>query len=337
MKRLLASLFGTRNRQNLDTTKEQATVNATDSVLSIRRVAVPYWGWLRGRGLYTNAWCFRVVSILLYRLCRASSVRLVNESIPRFFLCFFFGDWEELFINLYMKRLNFYLSGLLICFFCLMTSCESPQVYHQSESDFKTHLREDFYSITELKLKENIEDRFDWLSLPRMLWQTLFTSDTKRRIAAENALIDGISRDDLQNYINGEITIFNKYNFERKRLNKVSLTSMSGHIVTDEVWELINEREWMEWKDLVGGALVAVIGGFIVGFIIGFVIGLLGGPLALVTAPAFGIIVDLIVLGIYAYFTSDMFVEQDALIQNKVLENFNLWISNQEALTNLFM
>ncbi len=181
--------------------------------------------------------------------------------------------------------------------------------------------------IVREKVKENVEDRFGITSLPRMLWQKLFTGNTDRMTFAQDAFIKNITPVELESVINEKIRFYNESS-DKLALNKISFLELKPHeIVTEDVFKLIQTRETMEYTDLLLGFIIDIVVGLVIGFIIGLITtkSMVGGWL--LSIP--GIIVGF-VFAIFTTGKAETKLEEN--ITQQVVENYMNYINKQDII-----
>jgi len=141
-------------------------------------------------------------------------------------------------------------------------------------------------------IKENVEDRFGLLDLPRIFFQKLFSDNSDRMDYAQKALTENIMAEEIQDLINEKIRFYNEQTLDSVKLKgNIKLEPIGrNEIVDDAVFEQINARETSEYTDvllditfvtIISTIIGSLIGYFfrisnitgVVGFILGFILG----------------------------------------------------------------
>lgn len=184
--------------------------------------------------------------------------------------------------------------------------------------------------IAREKIQNNVEDRFGITSIPRILWQKIFSDNVDRMDYAQEAFLKEISPEEMKGMINEKIRFHNE-NSSGSKIKSVEFSAIDRHeIVTESVFRLIQTRETMEYTDLFLGIIIDLIIGLILGYIIGFLVTLfhLGGvgrwPGAIIGA-IIGIIVAIVTIG-----KAEAKLEED--ITQQVIENFMNYINKQDII-----
>ena len=117
------------------------------------------------------------------------------------------------------------------------------------------------------KIEEVIEDRYDWISSPRVWWDVIISSnETRKNNWVTHFEENNISKEGIQGYIN---ELVDKYNSDHNlSINQSSLTELN---IVDEVsFGLIVQRERYEIYCWLGAILLGMIAGAIIGAITGY-------------------------------------------------------------------
>ena len=188
--------------------------------------------------------------------------------------------------------------------------------FYQDEETFMNSLSDEFSKMVSEQVKENVEDRFDLFDLPRILWQSIFSGDTYRKNAAEEALCEELSNKDLQDWINEKINTYNSVN--GKSFNNVELSPIKeGEIFDEKTFAKIKDREALEWTDIILDIVITII------IIIVMI------ALAVATGGAVGCVIDIIIMIIVFVVVDIHMPEQEEQISNMVIDNYVEYFEDQ--------
>lgn len=176
-----------------------------------------------------------------------------------------------------------------------------------------------FQNYVERTVEENVAARFGLKNMPRMLWQSIVTSDGKRIIKAEKALTKDLSQEDLEDIINERYRHFKDVKGITGNESRISLREPErGEIIDEQMLAVIKERERMEWSDIIAGILVDILIALVIGYIIGFILGLIFGAGAIPVANVIGIVLSIVGI-IVGFFISIRFTgEASLLLENQI-------------------
>lgn len=186
-----------------------------------------------------------------------------------------------------------------------------------------------FTSMIKNQIKKNVEDRFNMWNLPRMLWQTLFTKNSRRMVYAQNAFTEGLSAEEIQIWINTKIRQYNNVTEDTLTLHYAKMKSISkNEIVGDKEFKLVNDREWLEWDDIEIGEWIGLILNFIIDIVL------------LITLQGAGCLVSIgknILIMCIVFFVVDIHEPSiEEKITNEITENYINYIENQNLENQIY-
>lgn len=201
--------------------------------------------------------------------------------------------------------------------------------YTNGREQFCDSLATQLSNFIQSEIEQTINDRTDWLSVQpfRMFWQSLFSSKGKRIEGWMNALNDhGLSNVDLEEFINAKVDQYNRLNPDDK-INTVKLAKFGNdQIITDDVFENINDREVSGWGDNLWFELIVATSVWLI-----------------LTVLSFGALVGLFplceIIGVIAsavFFIISLFnwsIEQDII--NGILQNYINYFSSQDIISQI--
>lgn len=201
----------------------------------------------------------------------------------------------------------------------------------QGQEVFYDSLSTQLADYMELCARKTVEEKTDWLSVQpfRMFWHCLFVSKSSRMDYWMKAFEEnGLSSICVEEFINAKIRQYNKMN-PTEKLGTVKISSADvSKVITDDVYDNINDREYAAWGDNLWFELL--IAGIIWLILVIITMGAFIPALPLCEGLA---AVVAIVWFVISFFSGDM--EQD--IVNGVITNYINHIGSLDLMSQIFI
>ena len=179
------------------------------------------------------------------------------------------------------------------------------------------------------KIEEVVEDRYDWISSPRVWWDVIISSnETRKNNWAIHFEENNISKDGIQGYINNLVDEYNSNH--NLSINQSSLSELN--IVDEASFSLIVKRERYEIYCWLLGLLLPIPTLCIIGLLIGAILGVSSAKEIPIVAGCLVMIIPIIISGILAYF---YIVPIETDIANSIAENIFQQISDMNIFEQL--
>lgn len=143
---------------------------------------------------------------------------------------------------------------MMLCFSCKQNNDSAQKVNEGSRVnsiDTNQYLKLVVNDYIEEKVRYSIENETKYFSLApfKMFYRSFFSSREEREdnwINTFNA--NGLNRAELENYINQQITAYNKQNSQLPPLPKIKLTQIKKNVIIDDkAFEVLNTMEFNVW------------------------------------------------------------------------------------------
>ena len=106
------------------------------------------------------------------------------------------------------------------------------------------------------RVEEVVDDRYDWISSPRVWWDVIVSGDnTRKKNWTEHFEENGISKDGIQRFINEQVDAYNSEHIQK--LKQACLSEIN--VVDDASFEQIVKRERYELYCWLGTFLFGII------------------------------------------------------------------------------
>lgn len=187
------------------------------------------------------------------------------------------------------------------------------------------------------KIHEIVDDRFGFLNIPRMIYHSLIVEDIDRKKIWYDVVNETFKKTDIEKIINSDIEKYNS-NHPLSKINPVVIEKyVSSDLITDEVFDLIKEREEKEWVDILVDLFISIVIGYIFGFVAGFIFGYITGDS---NPPGCLVFFVEIIVTILAFYFSYKYIilqciEIEGNISNAVYNNMIEYISSQNILESI--
>ena len=107
--------------------------------------------------------------------------------------------------------------------------------------------------VVEENVHDFVDDKFDWISIPRMIYHSIFWDDQERKEWWGEELSTFFTKEFFINHISEKL---NSFQVSKKDIILKSIHESKIELLTDNLYDTIRLRESLEWKDLLYTFLV---------------------------------------------------------------------------------
>lgn len=179
------------------------------------------------------------------------------------------------------------------------------------------------------KVEEVVDDRYDWISSPRVWLDVIISSDKSRKEDWEECFKEGcISKDSIQCFINKQIEQFNSTH--SKKFKKVCMAEI--RVVDDASFDLIVKRERNELFCWFGSLILSLTLALIIVYITDFFIqNVIAEKLPLPIV----LLINIVSLVVIIYLANQYLIPLETDISNSIIQNVFQQVSNMNIFEQL--
>lgn len=179
------------------------------------------------------------------------------------------------------------------------------------------------------KVEEVVDDRYDWISSPRVWLDVIISSDKSRKEDWEECFKEScISKDSIQFFINKQIEQFNSTH--SKKLKKVCIAEIRA--VDDASFDLIVKRERNELFCWFGSLILSLTLALIIVYITDFFIqNVIAEKLPLPIV----LLINIVSLAVIIYLANQYLIPLETDISNSIIQNVFQQVSNMNIFEQL--
>lgn len=196
------------------------------------------------------------------------------------------------------------------------------------EAEFKIYLATLLNDYINNRVTDITEDNTSFFSFEpiRMFWQSLFyTKNERMKYWSKEFTSNGLSKDDIEFFINSYINDFNVKNTNHLKLSEVRLSKLeTDYILNDRTYNLLHDMEFAGWAENfwfdIGLSYISM-------FILTSLIGIVALPIFIPLK-----VLDLIVsigVGIFVFILSIIHADIIPDFIKMVSENYQIYLLNQ--------